>query len=174
MKWFAISGSWRLKSAELEKDLLMAIDDIIKNGDGIVSGGALGVDYLATEKMLTTPDWQKRIKIIIPTSLEAYKKHYLKRADEGVITKEQASSLINQLSRVKNGGGLFEMNHDEEMDDDKTYKDAYYARNTEVVKNCDELLAFQINDSGGVQDTVDKAIKLDKKVILKKYYVEEL
>ena len=33
----------------------------------------------------------------------------------------------------------------------------YYRRNQDVVDVADELLAFQVNDSGGVQDTVDRA-----------------
>jgi len=33
----------------------------------------------------------------------------------------------------------------------------YYLRNQDVVDVADELLAFQVNASGGTQDTVDKA-----------------
>jgi len=49
----------------------------------------------------------------------------------------------------------------------------YYARNTEIVKESDELLAFQVDDSGGVQDAIDKAIRLGKKVTLKKYFTTQ-
>ena len=167
MKWFGISGSWRLSLEELNRDLLSSIDEIIKNGDGIVSGGALGVDYLAAKRMLQVPDWQKRVKIIIPTSLETWRKHYLKRADEGVITHKQAKSVNELLEKIKASNCLIEMNFD------TLNKKSYYARNTEVVKECDELLAFQINDSNGVQDTINKARDLGKKVTFKKYYVEE-
>ncbi|MCL1877120.1 hypothetical protein FWF74_03765 [Candidatus Saccharibacteria bacterium] len=167
MKWIAISGSWRLKSAELYEDLVRAIDKIVASGDGVVSGGALGVDYFATEKMLNAPNWRGRLKIIIPTPLEIYKRHYFKRADEGVITHEQAKTLIEQLTRVQGGGCLIE------MDFDKVCDETYFARNTEVVKNCDELLGFQINDSRGVQNTVDTARVLGKNVVLKKYHIEE-
>jgi hypothetical protein len=166
-KWYGISGSWRLKSEELYLDLAETVDKIIASGGGIVSGGALGVDYLATERMMTTKDWQKHLKIIIPTPLDVYEKHFLKRAGEGVITHEQANDLLASLKKVKAGGCLVEMNHTALNDE------TYFDRNTEVVKACDELLAFQINDSRGVQDTVDKAAELGKKVLLKKYYVED-
>jgi len=106
MKWFAISGSWRSQTPELVKDLSVAMDRIIQNNDGIVSGGALGVDYIATSAMLELSNWPERIKVIIPTSLEIYKNHYFRRADEGVITHKQASSLIDQLTKIKAGGGL--------------------------------------------------------------------
>jgi ABC-type sugar transport system substrate-binding protein len=33
----------------------------------------------------------------------------------------------------------------------------YYLRNQDMVDAADELLAFQVNDSAGTQDTVDKA-----------------
>ncbi|MCL2451559.1 hypothetical protein FWD20_01635 [Candidatus Saccharibacteria bacterium] len=167
MKWFAITGSWRSQTAELKEDLKKAIDEIIKNGDGIVSGGALGVDYLATAEMLQIPDWQKRVRIIIPTPLDVWRKHYLKRANEGVITQAQAESVNELLEKIKRGGCLIEMNFD------VLNQETYFARNTEIVEMADELLAFQVNDSAGVQDAIDKAIKLNKKVTLKKYFKEE-
>ena len=34
----------------------------------------------------------------------------------------------------------------------------YYRRNQDVVDVADKLLVFQVNDSGGVQDTVDRAL----------------
>jgi len=167
VRWVGISGSWRLSSEELNRDLIEAVDVVIKRGDGIVSGGALGVDYLATERMMGVEGWEERLKVIIPTSLEVFTEHYLRRADEGVITHGQAEKLLDQLRRVKAGGVLVEM--DFEVLDTETY----YARNTEVVKSCDELLAFQINGSGGVQDTVEKARAMGKRVELREYKVEE-
>lgn len=167
MKWIGISGSWQYQSAELNKDLLSDVDEIIANGDGIVSGGALGVDYLATQRMITgMVDWSKRVKIIIPTSFEIYRNHYFKRADEGVITVEQAKQLIEQLEKVKAAGCLIEMDFV-----DRPHKDTYYARNTEVVKACDELWAYQINGSNGTQNTVNTALEMGKPVKLKKYKV---
>jgi predicted Rossmann fold nucleotide-binding protein DprA/Smf involved in DNA uptake len=41
------------------------VAELIKRGDGIVSGGALGVDQLATEQALTYNPDADRIKIII-------------------------------------------------------------------------------------------------------------
>ena len=165
MRWIAISGSWRFESSELDKDLSHAIDKIIKNGDGIVSGGALGVDYKATAKMMAANNWQKRIKIIIPTSLEIYKDHYYKRADEGVITKQQATDLIDQLVAIKTAGCLTELKYH------KPEKRTYYARNREIIKSADELWAFQINDSLGVQDAVSHAREFGTKVKIWEYQV---
>ena len=38
-------------------------------------------------------------------------------------------------------------------------KDSYYQRDSTVVEVSDELVAFQVNDSAGTQDTIDKAKK---------------
>ena len=56
MRWIAISGSWRTVNEEVKKDVESAVRTIIKNGDGIVTGGALGVDYVATQLI-----WKKAI-----------------------------------------------------------------------------------------------------------------
>ncbi|MCA9334499.1 hypothetical protein KC963_05605, partial [Candidatus Saccharibacteria bacterium] len=107
-----------------------------------------------------------RIKVILPASLEKYAAHYRKRAEEGVITSEQAEQLISQLEQVQRVGSLATMDFNV-MD-----QDSYYARNSEVVDGCDELLAFQVNKSGGVQDTVDKARGQGKPVQVFSYTVE--
>jgi Asp-tRNA(Asn)/Glu-tRNA(Gln) amidotransferase A subunit family amidase len=167
-KWYGVSGSWRLQSDELDNDLMEIVDKIIAVDGGIITGGALGVDSVATERIMTKKDWQKHLKVIVPTPIEIYEKHFLKRADEGVITHKQAKDLLDLLKKVKAGGCLTEMDHN--ALDRKTY----YDRNTEVAKACDELLAFQVNGSRGVQDTVDKAIGLGKKVLLNKYYVDDV
>ena len=158
-----------MQSEELDADLLRAVDGICDLGDGLVSGGALGVDFLATERFMTKVDnWAERMKVIIPTQLEVFAEHYFRRAQEGVITVEQAEKLVGQLKTAKESGALIE------MDFDVLNEDTYFARNTEVVKNSDVLLAFQINGSRGVQDTIEKALNMNKEVILKKYEVGEV
>jgi len=52
MKWVAISGSWRKTNEEVENDVRQAVREIIKRGDGIVTSGALNVDYFATDEAL--------------------------------------------------------------------------------------------------------------------------
>jgi len=168
MKWVAISGSWRRSSPELEHDVREAVTDVIRRGDGIVTGGALGVDYIATKEVLKHNPEADKIKIIIPTPLEVYVAHYRKRASEGVITPEQAETLIGLLTAVKQrrGQSLVEMQHS--VLDETTY----YDRNTKVLEDADELLAFQVNHSLGTQDTIDKARALGLAVSLKEYDIE--
>lgn len=141
MKWIGITGSWRISSPELQKDVRTSIAEIMQNGDGIVSGGALGVDQIATEVALKHNSEADRIKIIIPSTLEIFAAHYRNRANEEVITMEQAESLIGLLVVIKSKGSLTE----------------------------DELLAFQVNNSAGTQDMIDKAKELGMPVTLKQY-----
>jgi len=88
MKWVAISGSWRKTNEEVENDVRQAVREIIKRGDGIVTGGALNVDYFATDEALKVNPEAKQIKVCLPVTLELFSAHYRKRADEGVITHQ--------------------------------------------------------------------------------------
>lgn len=169
MKWFGITGSWQATSAEVEADVRTAITDIILQGDGIVTGGALNVDWFATDEALKHNPTATQIKVCIPATLTRYAAHYRMRAEEGVITTEQAEELIALLTKLQtaNPGALIE--HPENIVIDKT---AYYERNTEVVELSDELLGFQVNESRGTQDTIDKAIDRGMPVHVKKYTIE--
>ena len=101
MKWIAISGSWQTTSPTVEKDVREAVRDIITRGDGIVTGGALNVDWFATDEALTHNSTASQIKVCLPVRLELYAKHYRMRADEGVITRTQAEKLISQLTKLQ-------------------------------------------------------------------------
>lgn len=167
MKWIAISGSWRKSNAVLEHDVRAAVAEVMKRGDGIVTGGALGVDYVATKEALSHNPEADRIKVIIPTSLEIYAAHYRKRASEGVITAKQAELLINLLTDLqqRRRTALMEMSHT------VLNQQTYYDRNTKVLEAASELLAFQVNNSPGTQDTINKAQKLGLPMSLKQYEI---
>lgn len=165
MKWVGISGSWRVSSETLRHDVRTSVSKVMQRGDGIVSGGALGVDQVATEEALRHNPDADCIQIIIPSTFEVFVTHYRTRANEGVITIEQAESLIGLLTVIKGRGSLTEMNYTE------LNPESYYARNTEVLKASDELLAFQVNGSAGVQDTVNKAYEFGMPVVLRQYEI---
>jgi len=154
MKWIAISGSWRKLNDQVETDVRRTVREIFQRGDGIVTGGALGADYLATDEMLSLDGTLTHLKIFIPTPLYWYSKHYLKRASEAVITFKQANALARQLSLVQqiNPQALIE-----NLKNQVVNQDTYYERDTAVVNSADELVAFQVNYSAGTQDTINKA-----------------
>ncbi len=167
--WFGISGSWRKTNEEVEESVREAVRKIIERGDGIVSGGALNVDYFATDEALKLNPTADRIKVFLPVVLDLYAAHYRKRAAEGVITFEQAEDLIAQLEslRAANQDALTG-NPQNTIVDPKTY----FERNTDIVNASDALVAFQVNESEGVGDTVKKAIGQGKPICLQRFTIE--
>lgn len=153
-KWAGISGSWRRTNAKIEEDVRKIVREIIIKDNGIVTGGALNVDYFAIDEALEIDPKANHIKIFLPTTISVYAAHYRKRMKEGIITKQQAEGLIAQLTKVKeaNKFALIENKKNKIVDNE-----TYFQRNTEVVKASDELYAFQVNESSGVQDTIEKA-----------------
>ncbi|MDE1151742.1 MAG: hypothetical protein PW788_04315 [Micavibrio sp.] len=167
MRWAAISGSWRTVDETVAQDVRAEVKALLAAGNGIVTGGALGVDYIATDEALKNDPAARQIKIIIPTSLSDYANHYFKKGEEGVITPKQASDLIAQLTEVKrrNPGAV------EEMSYTACNTESYFARNGRVIAESQDLLAFQVNDSPGTQDTIDKAKAAGMQVIHRKYSI---
>jgi len=163
MKWIGISGGWRKTNQEIEYKIREVVQKIIQRGDGIVSGGALGVDYIATNEALKFDSKANMIKVFLPTMLKKYSEHYRKHANLGTITKEQAENLIKQLTQLKkiNPKALIE-NSDINFTEE-TKKIMYYERNSKVVDFSDELIAFHIktkeSEGAGTEDTIEKANK---------------
>jgi hypothetical protein len=133
----------------------------MRSGNGIVSGGALNVDYIALDEALQYDPTAERIRIFIPTTLEVYCRHYRKHAKLKTITENQAEDLITQLSSLKqiNPEALIENNDTNFTEDNK--KQMYYERNSRVVEASDELVAFHIitkeSEGAGTTDTIHKA-----------------
>ena len=154
MKWIGISGSWRKTNSQVEADVRDLVRETIAKGDGIVTGGALGVDYLATDEVLRLNPSATQIKVYLPTTLQIYATHYRKRAKEGVITRVQAENLTFQLEKLAkaNSHALIENKQNKEVN-----TETYYERNMEVIGASDELVAFQVNGSAGTQDAINKA-----------------
>ena len=161
MKWIGISGSWRKVDQKIDDKVRNVVREIMLRGDGVVSGGALGVDSIALDEALKNDPEAKRIKIFLPTTLEVYTAHYRKHAMLGTITNEQAEGLIDQLIGLKkiNPKALLE-NLDANFTEE-TKKQMYYQRNTDVVNASDELVAFQVRSEQteglGTADAVEKA-----------------
>lgn len=165
MQWIAISGSWRKVSAEVERDVREEVTKILLAGDGIITGGALGVDFIATREALAMDAAARQIRIILPTSFTIFADHFSKRAGEGVITFDQAEMLIRQLNEVKsrNNAAIVELEYT------VCNPETYHARNSAVIRAADRLIAFQVNDSQGTQDAVDKAVLKGIPIQHKKY-----
>ena len=156
MKWVAISGSWRRTNSKVEKDVRNTVRKIILNGNGIISGGALGVDYFALDEAMKLDPTAKQIKIYLPAKLNVFSKHFFKRAREGIITQKQAKDLTNQLTNLKKINPNALITNKENTILDKT---TYYARILQIINAANELTAFHVNKSKGTQYTIDEAKK---------------
>ena len=167
--WFGISGSWRKTSQEVEQAVRKAVREIIEKGGGIVTGGALNVDWFATDEALRVDARAEHIKIFLPVVLELYAAHYRKRAKEGVITEAQAEQLIGLLERVQETNPEALIEHPENQIVDQT---TYFQRNTEVVNASDAVVGFQVNESEGVSDALTKAVQEGKPVSKLSYKIE--
>ena len=109
--------------------------------------------------------------MVIPARLSAYKKDYYKNWCTSPITKKDIDNLINQLLKLKeiSPTSLLELPQKKEIT-----QDDYYKMNDELVKYADEVCAFQVNNSKGTQDAIDKAKSLGLKIKShKKYYIIE-
>ena len=169
MKWVAISGSWRKFNEQVERDVRETVREIIARGDGIVSGGALGVDYFATDEAMKNNPLADRLRVFLPATLEIYEKHCEERVARGEFTKEKADELIAQLSRLKriNPKALIE-----EGSVSMINGDAYRKRNRALIEAAETLEAFQVNSSLGTQYAIDRAIKQGIAVNKREYNIE--
>lgn len=169
MKWYAISGSWRTIDEKVKEDVEKIVKEIISNNNGILTGGALGVDYIATQTVLDLGDLKRQLKVYLPISLEKFCEYYHDRAKKGIITEEQSNQIVSQLKRIKEESPFSIL---DDWGYKKVNKTSYYGRNTRIIEDCDELYAFQVNDSKGIQDAINKAKKKGKTAHLKKYYTK--
>ena len=161
MKWIGISGGWRKTNREIEYKIRKVVREIIKRGDGIASGGALNVDFIALDEALKYDPKAERIKIFLPTTLKKYTEHFRKHARLKNITEEQAKKLNDQLTRLKKTNSKALMENPDINFTEETKKKMYYERNSKVVEASDELVAFHIqtkeSEGMGTADTIDKA-----------------
>ena len=168
MRWYAISGSWRAINKSVEKDVTNTVKNIIESGDGIITGGALGVDYIAAETALKYGNPEKQLRIHLPINLNKMCRHFFRKAKEGIIAEEQAVKITLQYKRINNicKKCIFDKTRFSEAN-----TESYYDRNKVIINNCDELYAFQVNESQGTQDAINKSKKLGKPAHIKKYII---
>jgi hypothetical protein len=168
MRWIGITGSCRETNKQIAQDVRAVVRNIILRGDGIVTGGAFCVDWFATDEALKLDPAASRIKVCIPVALVLYDAHYRQRAEEGICAYWQVQLLIKQLMTLvaANPAALIQ-DRINTIVNQKAHND----RNTQVVNLSDELYGFQVNDSQGVQDTIDKARRQGKPVNVKKYFI---
>jgi hypothetical protein len=172
MKWIIITGTWRLTNKEVENDVRQAARKIFEAGDGLVTGGATGVDYFAMDEFLKLNPDCTRIRTFIPAKLDHYINDYRKNWKHSPITDIDIDNLAFLLSIIKkrNPSSIFEVR----KDSGNISQDDYNLRHDEEVTFSDELYAFRVNDSEGTSDTIKKAEAAGLPIKLyKKYSINE-
>jgi len=154
MRWIGISGS-RTMDDRVVADIKYDIGEIMRRGDGLVAGGALGVDFHATQEALKGNPAADRIRVIIPSRLATYRE-YFDRQLRGPSRNNSTSpakviSLFQQLNALKSKGALVELSHV------RVGTDSFHARNRAIVECSDELRAYCVNHSSGTTYTIRQA-----------------
>ncbi len=138
-------------------------------GDGIVVGGALGVDFVATLEALKHDPDATRIRIIIPTSLDRYQEYFLRQLQntrsKGDVTPDNIKALFDVLGRAKSMGRLTELDHD------RANKESFHDRNLKIVDNANLVFAYRVNNSTGTQNTIDHARRASVPVKVRSYEI---
>lgn len=166
MKWIIFTGTWQLTNEEVERDVRQEVRNVLEGGDAIITGGALGVDWFALDEAMRCDSSCERILVIIPTKLEIFTEYLKQPRLQGKISMEDFEKVTNALKTLKEKRkeSLFEMDFT-----DNTRME-YFARNQLEVDRGDAVYAFQVNDSQGTQDTIDKAIIKGIPILLHKKY----
>ena len=168
MKWIIFTGTWRLTNDEVENDVRSAVREVISRGDGVVTGGATGVDYFCMDEYLRLDPSCKNIRIFIPARLNHFIEDYKKNWCQAPIKVQDIDNLYNVLIKIKiaNPAAFYEMR----KDSGDITQDDYDLRHNEEVAFSDEVYAFQVNNSTGTQDTIDKSVNAGLKISLHKKY----
>lgn len=168
-KRLSISGTWRETSPEVEQDVRATVRTFFEDGDSLVVGGALGVDYFSIDEMFSLDPSGERITIILPTSLF----HYIGRltawaSGQDDTAKARVTALITLLERLRAARpeALEEM---ADIAPEDIVEDDYLACNNRIIELSDGLFAFQVNDSTGTQDAIDKMRAAGKPVTVHEY-----
>lgn len=168
MKWVIITGTWRLTTNKVEKDVRETVRKIVSEGNGIVTGGATGVDFFAMDEYLKIDPSCKNIRTFIPARLDHYISDYHKNWCHEPVTHEDIDNLQKLLINLKlaNPGSFFEARKSQ----GDILQTDYDERHDEEVAFSDSLYSFRVNMSSGTSDTINKAEKAGIEIIEKKEY----
>ena len=166
MNWILFTGTWRLTNVEVEADVRSAVRDVVGRGDGVLTGGATGVDYFAMDEALKLKPDGSHLKIIIPAHLKDYIIDYHIHWCKKPITTKDIDAVSSLLTSFK----VLQPNNLIEMPYRTITQTEYLLRDTEEVIRSHEVYAFQVNNSIGTQDTIDKAREAGLLITLHKTY----
>ncbi len=168
MKWILFTGTWKITNKQVEEDVRASVREVLKRGDGVLTGGGTGVDFFCMDEALQLCPDGSSLRVIIPAYLEDFINDYYVNWCHPPITKKDIDDMAFILRKIKkiNPTSLVEMPYH------TITQEHYFMRDTEEVKVSDEVHAFQVNQSVGTQDTIDKAMNAGLPIALhKKYFI---
>ena len=179
--WIGISGSWRITNHEVIEDVTEVTRQIMNRGYGIITGGALGVDYLTTRVVLEEGDPENKLRIVLPLPKQLYTENFRVAERDNKIHPSQAHALINQIETIekKYPKVLFDnievshQDHDQFLSSLRLRERKYTDRNSLVSYACNGLVGFCVNDSDGVLNTLSSAKIMNKEFFLYPYDIDE-
>lgn len=168
MKFILFTGTWRRTNQQVEDDVRSAVREVFERGDGIVTGGATGVDYFAMDEAMRLRPDASGLKVVIPAFFDSYIHDYRTNWLMDPITDAHVDALKALLGKIRDACREALV----EMPNSTITQHHYNLRHDEEVKISDGVYAFQVNDSTGTQDTIEKASKAGLPILLhKKYYI---
>ena len=155
MRWIGISGS-RTTDERVLADVIADVAELMLRGDGVIAGGALGVDYCAAAEALRHDADAARIRVIIPAELDKYRAYFERQLRKGDrrnnnATPENVAALLDQLGHLKARDALLELQHAQ------VNAESFHARNRAIVARASELRAYCVNRSSGTMYTARQA-----------------
>lgn len=170
--WIGVTGSWRTINQKVVDDITNIVRYITSHGMGILTGGALGVDYITTEIVLKEGDPNTQLRITVPINKYDYVQHFMNSASSSVINSSQRNAIAKQMIYVidKYPEIIFDktsFNQKEFLDteNDEYRKDCYSFRNNLIAYACDGLVPFWVNQSKGVKDTIKSVTFMQKPIL---------
>ena len=183
--YVAITGAWNLPDTDswlrakkrtrskksvrqigriIRKEVKYTTKKIIESGNGVIVGGALGVDQIAAETALTYGDPNQLI-VITPINKWEYGDHYADSWEKrGVISRSQAEALHDLL--------YLRVPQDRIHDSSRfrrVHQESYFARDQKEVDLADVVIGFHLDDTGGTADTLHKARQAGLPVYVRRY-----
>ncbi len=153
---------------EVETDVRHSARRVFQEGNGLVTGGATGVDYFAMDEFLKLNPDCTRMRIFIPARLPHFIRDYRINWKHSPVDDADIDNLEYLLNIIKerNPSAVFEVR----KESGDITQDEYDIRHNEEVTFSDEVYAFQVNNSTGTSDTINKAHAAGLPVSLHKTY----
>jgi predicted Rossmann fold nucleotide-binding protein DprA/Smf involved in DNA uptake len=163
-KWLAVVGT-REVDPEIRRQLRHEVQDALKAGWSIVSGGATGVDH-EVARLVYQFAGDKRLKIFLPTTLKIYAKNLRSRAKDGKCQPRDANATIRLLCKIQreNPSVIIENPQFQVAD-----AESFHYRNDQIIAASDRVLAFRVNNSRGATYTIETARAAGKPVAVFDY-----